>query len=200
MDARMNAPADAADEERFPTLTEAGRAMLHFLREHPRAPIFRNRSGNRLLAAEVEQVCAWERAQRVARVGWQPGELPEWVRPFAERCIAEVPFFRRYGALLARWEEVPTTSRADLSRDVAQFVSDSIPTERLLRFSTSGTTGHPLWIPSLPLVAARGNRSSARARAGRRSAARLAAEVFHLRLRHARSRRVRLGEAEPSPR
>ena len=44
------------DAERFPTLGEAGRRMLDFLRNHPAAPIFRNASGNRLLATEVEQL------------------------------------------------------------------------------------------------------------------------------------------------
>jgi len=39
-------------------LTEHGRRMLQFLREHPHAPRFRNQSGNRLTAANVERVRA----------------------------------------------------------------------------------------------------------------------------------------------
>ena len=56
----MNADA-ITDAERYPTLTEDGRRMLEFLREHPHAPIFRNQSGNRLTADEVSRVREFER-------------------------------------------------------------------------------------------------------------------------------------------
>ncbi len=49
---------------------------------------------------------------------------------------------------------MPTISRADLSRDIAQFVPDSVPIDRLINFRTSGTTGHPLLLASHPVVAA----------------------------------------------
>src|SRR4030095_6178369 len=42
----------------------------------------------------------------------------------------------------------------DLSRDIAQFVPDSVPIDRLINFRTSGTTGHPLLLASHPVVAA----------------------------------------------
>ena len=51
---------DPTDAERYPTLTEHGRQMLAFLREHPNAPRFHNQSGNRLTAEEVERVRAFE--------------------------------------------------------------------------------------------------------------------------------------------
>jgi phenylacetate-CoA ligase len=65
-----------------------------------------------------------------------------------------VPFYRRYGAVPPTFEELPTTSRADLSRDIAQFVPDPLPLDRLINFRTSGTTGHPLLLASHPVVAA----------------------------------------------
>ena len=71
----MNADA-ITDAERYPTLTEDGRRMLEFLREHPHAPIFRNESGNRLTADEVALVRGFEREARLAEVGWRPGERP----------------------------------------------------------------------------------------------------------------------------
>jgi phenylacetate-CoA ligase len=49
---------------------------------------------------------------------------------------------------------LPTISRADLSRDIAQFVPDSTPIDRLINFRTSATTGHPLLLASHPVVAA----------------------------------------------
>src|SRR6185295_10995953 len=71
-----------------------------------------------------------------------------------ERTLADVPFYRRYGSAPANFADLPTVSRADLSRDIAQFVPDSIPVDRLIHFSTSGTTGHPLLVASHPVVAA----------------------------------------------
>jgi phenylacetate-CoA ligase len=142
------------DCDRYPTLTEAGRKLLNFMREHPHAPIFRNQSGNRLTADDLERVCQFEQEALQAEIGWREGELPEWVSDFVERSLSEVPFYRRYGAAPTRFQDLPTISRADLSRDIAQFVPDSLPIDRLINFRTSGTTGHPLLIGSHPVVAA----------------------------------------------
>ncbi len=155
----MNPATDASptDAERYPTLTAGGRRMLRRLREHPHAPIYRNQSGNRLTAAEVATVRAFEQETLAARFGWGPGAgsmPPPWLPPFVARCLEQVPFYRRYGPPPLRLADLPTTSRADLSRDVAQFVPDDVPLERMMYFSTSGTTGHPLLLPSHPTVAA----------------------------------------------
>ena len=142
------------DAERYPTLTDDGRAMLRFLREHPHAPIFRNESGNRLTARDVERVRAFEREVLSASVGWGEGEEPGWISDAISHCYAEVPFYRRLGAPPSRLREVPPITRGDLGRDIAQFVPDSAPVERLINFRTSGTTGHPLLLASHPVVAA----------------------------------------------
>ena len=149
----MDLPA-TDDDERYPTLTPDGRRTLEFLREHPRAPVYRNASGNRLTREDVDAARAFERAVVGASVGWLTDTPPGWLRPFVAHCLEQVPFYRRYGSPPARLPDLPTISRADLSRDVAQFVPDDVPTARLMQFSTSGTTGHPLLIPSHPLVAA----------------------------------------------
>lgn len=144
----------SSDADRYPTLTEAGRRMLEFLREHPQAPIFRNESGNRLHADEVARVREFERQTQAAEVGWRAGELPVWTREFVEQCQSDVPFYRRYGSVPIDFHDLPTISRADLGRDIAQFVPDSLPIDRLINFRTSGTTGHPLLLASHPVVAA----------------------------------------------
>jgi phenylacetate-CoA ligase len=146
--------AGITDADRYPTLTEHGRRMLDFLQGHPHAPIYRNRSGNRLTADEVERVRAFEREVEAAEVGWRPGELPAWLDEFVDRCFADTPAYRRYGSRPRNFHDVPTISRADLGRDVARFVPDGVATERLINFRTSGTTGHPLLLASLPTVAA----------------------------------------------
>lgn len=147
--------SETTDEERYPLLTDAGRRMLQRLREHPNAPIFRNKSGNRLTAPDLERVVAFERETRDAWPRWQSGEEPGWIGGFVARALTTVPHYRAYrrepDATLAT---VPTISRADLSRDIAPFVPDDVPIDRLIHFSTSGTTGHPLLVASHPTVAA----------------------------------------------
>jgi phenylacetate-CoA ligase len=146
--------ADPTDDERYPTLSEHGRAMLEFLREHPRAPLFRNRSGNRLTAEEVDRVRTVCAEVAEAPIGWKPDAPPSWLADFVTRCFAEVPRYRRLGAVPGRFEDIEPVSRADFSADIAAFVPDSVPLERMINFRTSGTSGHPLLLPSHPVVAA----------------------------------------------
>jgi phenylacetate-CoA ligase len=146
--------AETTDAARFPTLTEHGRRLLDFMREHPHAPIYRSESGNRLTAEDVENVRAFEREVAVADVGWNPHGVPEWLDAFVDRCFETTPFYRRYGSRPRDIRDIPTIGRADLGRDIAQFVPDDVAVDRLINFQTSGTTGHPLLIASLPHVAA----------------------------------------------
>ena len=147
-------PDAITDSDRYPTLTEHGQNMLRFLREHPHAPTYRNESGNRLTIADVEGVKAFERETLAAQVGWPPTQQPIWLSEFVERCLREVPFYRAYGAVPKRFEHIPCTSRADLSRDIARFVPDPVSVDRMINFQTSGTTGHRLLLASHPAVAA----------------------------------------------
>jgi phenylacetate-CoA ligase len=149
-----NVDAETTDAARYPTLTEHGQRLLELMREHPHAPIFRNESGNRLTADDVERLRSLEREVAVADVGWAPSRVPGWVDAFVERCFETTPFYRRYGARPRDFGDTPTMSRADLGRDIAQFVPDDVAIDRLINFRTSGTTGHPLLIASLPIVAA----------------------------------------------
>src|SRR5882724_6455092 len=86
------------DQERYPTLTDHGRKMLEFLREHPHAPIYRNLSGNRLTADEIQSQRGFEAEVLSAKVGWSAQALPAWLDSFLEHCFSAVPFYRRYGA------------------------------------------------------------------------------------------------------
>lgn len=148
----MSEPTDA---DRYPTLTEAGRAMLIRMTEHPAAPVYRNRSGNRLLREDLDGLAVFEKAMLAAPIGWRPGTPPDWILPFLAETYAQVPHFRTRGPAPRRLADVPTTSRGDLARDIASFVPDSVSVDRLINFRTTGTTGHPLLIASHPVVAAR---------------------------------------------
>ena len=150
----MSMEPPISDSDRYPTLSEPGREMLRFLREHPAAPIFRNQSGNRLTADDVEAVLRFEREVADATITRRRGERPNWVDDFVARSFADVPYYRGYGSPPTRFEDIPTIGRGDLGGDIAAFVPDGLPLDRVINFRTSGTTGHPLLMPSHPVVAA----------------------------------------------
>ena len=153
MDARVISD-DLTDAERYPTLTEAGRRMLEFMREHPHAPIYRNSSGNRLNAEEVARLRETEAEVLTAKIAWTPQSPPAWLANFVAQCRSDVPAYRRITTTeTSAFQSLPTISRADLSRDIATFVPDSVSLDRLINFRTSGTSGHPLLLASHPLVA-----------------------------------------------
>ncbi|MQA39426.1 AMP-binding protein [Rugamonas sp. FT29W] len=143
------------EEERFPTLTPAGRGMLEFLCEHPAAPFYRNQSGNKLLAHEVEQVRRFEYDVAQATVGWPSDGKPDWLDAFIRSAFDTVPYYRQLGSPPKIFEDLPTQSRAALAADITPFVPDTVEIARLINFRTTGTTGHPLLIASHPVVAAR---------------------------------------------
>lgn len=145
---------DHDDEGRHPNLSEHGRRMLARLREHPNAPIYRNHSGHRLQPGELAQVQQWEDEAIGARLDWEPNVPPGWVSTLVASCLADVPFYRRYGAAPRTFTQLPTITREDLARDMAYMVPDTVDLERLINFRTSGTSGHPLLMASHPLVAA----------------------------------------------
>lgn len=141
------------DPERYPTLSEAGAQMLKFLSEHPNVPIYRNQSGNRLLAEDLDALEAFERDLTNRQVHWNAQQRPPWLDDFVARTWAEVPHYRQQGNI-PQFTDIAPVERADFSRDIATFVPDNVPTERMLNFSTTGTSGNPLLLASHPRVAA----------------------------------------------
>lgn len=143
------------DSDLFPTLSIEGKRILDFMREHPAAPIFRNRSGNKLSSSEVDELMNYEREISSSAVGWPQDGKPVWLPEFVERTLGDVPYYRQPGKPMGSFEEIPTVCRADFSSDIARFVPDSIAIDRLINYRTTGTTGSPLLIASHPLVAGR---------------------------------------------
>lgn len=143
------------DFERYPTLTESGRRILEFMREHPAAPFFRNQSGNRLSASEVNELREYEIDIRSSKIGWREHGFPDWRQDFVHRAFDSMPFYRKLGSPPIRFEDIPPVGRSDLAKDIADFVPDHIEVDRMINFRTTGTTGHPLLIASHPVVAGR---------------------------------------------
>src|SRR5438128_8139610 len=146
--------AELTQDERYPWLTTSSRQLLEGLQEHPAAPRFNHHCGDRLTAAGLERVRQFEQHIRAAS-GWQPGQTPAWLAEFVSACFRDVPFYRRYGGAPARLADVPTTSRADLSREPWHFVADALPLDDLIVYNTSGATGHPLNVLSHPEAASK---------------------------------------------
>jgi phenylacetate-CoA ligase len=81
---------------------------------------------------------------------------PEWIAAYVQRCVDDVPFYRRRTPSRASLTNIPTCSRADLASKTWDFVPDSEPLDELVVFSSSGTTGHPTRTPHHPFSAACG--------------------------------------------
>ncbi len=137
------------DAIRQPGLSAAGLALMQRMQSHPCAPVFRNRSGHKLSRHEQALAAAFEQDVLAHR----PAARPAWLAGFVARACRTVPAFKPYAG--QEFARLQTWSRADLAADVARFVPDDVAADRLILFSTSGTTGHPLVVPSHPLVAAR---------------------------------------------
>ncbi len=135
---------------RFPSIDEAAFKRLRWLEEHPAAPRFTHRGVDRLTPAGHQRVTTFEADLGAEPRGWRPGETPAWVMDFAAMCFRDVPAYRAFGPLPPALADIPTTSRADLSRAPWEFVPDSLSLDGLTVFQTSGATGHPLDIITHP--------------------------------------------------
>ncbi len=142
------------DRVRMPTLDEHGSRLLKHIIDQPYAPKFHNRSGSHLSAAELCELTFYHEHE-LPQQGYADFNENSWLDEFVRNCFVHVPFYRQYQAHNLPFHQVPTIRRADLSADIAQFVPDHLPLDRLLAYQTSGTTGHPLTIPSHPSIAAR---------------------------------------------
>jgi phenylacetate-CoA ligase len=144
--------AEPTDRERYPTLTDAGLATLRMMREHPCAPIYRKQSGNRLTADDIVALHTFDKKLDSQT---QADTSPAWIGDALLYAYNTIPHYRALGSAPAQLIDVPPISRADLAADIARFVPDDVSTDRMINFQTTGTTGHPLLIPSHPQVAGR---------------------------------------------
>jgi phenylacetate-CoA ligase len=104
------------DAERHPFITPAGQELLDRLLEHPRAPRYNHRCGDRLTREGLRRVRAFERRLGAARPPAPADGVPPWVRVFARRCLETVPFYRGRGGDPRRFAELPTCGREELGR------------------------------------------------------------------------------------
>lgn len=150
---------ELTDPVRLPLLSKAGRRLLARMYTHPAAPHFRNFSGHRLgwwARWEARWRHAWLRHAPIG--AWATGEPvqpPPWVKAWWAWQSFHVPAWPRWQDAFGVWAAQPTTSRHDLQRDLLSHMPRLRQQDaRLICFTTSGTTGHPIRVPSLPVVAA----------------------------------------------
>lgn len=150
----MFGPLD--DHALFPLLTDGARATLKRLREHPHAPIYNWRTGERLNEAALARVRAYGQQLKTAERGWRPGEPPPWVIDFAQFCRREVPYHRRRPDWSDNFSQLPPMTREVIRTRPWDLVPDPLPIDDdLIVYTTSGTTGRRLRIISCPEAPAR---------------------------------------------
>ncbi|MEM7786513.1 MAG: AMP-binding protein [Bacteroidota bacterium] len=140
-----------------PLLTEAGDVLLRRMEQHPAAPRWNYTCGDRLVAADLPVLDAM-RADLAAEPASGPGEIPETVVARLLRERARVPHLAAHlpetaSEIVRTWADLPTLSREDLVRRTPAFVPDAADLDRMVIYSTSGTTGHPILIPNHPVGA-----------------------------------------------
>ncbi|AKF07019.1 phenylacetate--CoA ligase family protein [Sandaracinus amylolyticus] len=129
-------------------------ARVRRIEQHPSAPIWRWRAGDRIDGEDLRAIAAFEATLRSRRedLAHDPSDAPPerviaWLRSMRDR----VPIFRariREGIDLARsFSEIATSSREDLALRPELLVPDDAPLERMIVYRTAGTTGHALLVP-----------------------------------------------------
>ena len=139
----MKIDAPLTDAERFPLLTERGQSTLKWMREHACAPRFNHNCGDRLTQAGLERVRAYE-STLDAPFARSREELPDWLPGFIEKCVRDVPFYRRRARGQTDFRKIEPCRREDLGREPWSFVPDSQALDDLIVYNTTGTTGHPI--------------------------------------------------------
>lgn len=137
------------DRELFPMLDEHGDRMLRWFREHPNAPRYNWRTGERLSEEGLARIRDYDGRVKQGPRPWKRGELPEWVGPFAERCFTQVPFYRNRKAS-ADFFSLPVVRRDEFRKQPWALVADDLPLENLIVYTTSGTGGTILKYPATP--------------------------------------------------
>ncbi|MDP2316579.1 MAG: AMP-binding protein [Pseudomonadota bacterium] len=125
---------------RTPLATAAGAALLRRLQEHADAPPWSHTLGDRLHAEDVPALDTFRRT--LGPVLADPAALP------LARWRETVPWVRTRAPDTVAWADIPLQGRADIAYRLVDLVPLDADLRRLFHYETSGTTGHPLSIPS----------------------------------------------------
>lgn len=143
------------DDSKFPGISSEGRQMLYRLSAHPHAPILRDHSGPSLSTEDCLSVRDFFTDVEKGSPWKSLCSPPDWLTEFVARTLKVVPYYRSKYPEGAAFDAITPIGRAQARIHVARFVPDDLPVDKLIVFSSSGTTGLPLSVPSHPIVAAR---------------------------------------------
>ncbi len=144
------------DAQRYPLLTPEAHRFLQALRQNPHAPAWNHRCGDRLTADGLARVRDFARQLKAGPAEWTPGVPPAWVYEFARRSVTAVPHYRSQGidhrTANSEFNRIPPTSRETLAKEPWTLVPDEVALDDLIVYDTSGRTGHPIVVPTHPIV------------------------------------------------
>jgi phenylacetate-CoA ligase len=123
-----------------PLADPAGAALMRRLREHADAPPWSHALGDRLHAEDLPALAAFRRT--LGPVLGDPAGLP------LARWRDTVPWVRTHAPQGVAWADIPLQRRENIAFDLVDLVPLDADLGRLFHYETSGTTGHPLSIPS----------------------------------------------------
>jgi AMP-binding enzyme len=123
------------------------RAQLDALREHPSAPRFNFNSTDLLNRASLQDVQRFAK-ETVGLPFWGPEELPSWMPGFLDMVYRQVPYYREFGDAPTDFQAVPSVSRVELRKQVERLIPDDVAFSDITVYSTSGTSGTALAIPT----------------------------------------------------
>ena len=129
----------------------AQQAFHQGLLEHPNAPRYNFTSTDYLTHERLQEVKRFEQSFSGATF-WKEGAYPDWLSDFVAEVSRTVPFYRAWGAPPKTFEATPTWGRDALKSEVRNLVPDHLPLEAMTVYTTSGTTGSTLPIPTHPNV------------------------------------------------
>jgi phenylacetate-CoA ligase len=111
--------------------------------QHPHAPRWNHTLGDRVNAADLQAVGEYRTS--VASTDWLERYVIE-MRAHSWWFEANVPADFR----LVNWDSLPRMTRNNLAEELHLLVPHDADFERLISYTTSGTTGHALVIPTHP--------------------------------------------------
>ena len=132
-------------------ITSEQKTFERALQEHHAAPRYNFRSTDMLTTERLAEVRAFE-ANFGSGSFWTSGRHPDWLSDFVEQSLRNVPYYRALGRAPRSFEAIPSFGRDVLKNEPWNLVPDNLELETMTVYTTSGTQGSVLAIPTHPNV------------------------------------------------
>lgn len=134
--------------QKTPLLTKQGYECLKEMQLYPTAPKWNAEYGDQITQADFDTLKTHEKTLTSYTHSHIPNDdffdtLPH-LRSLIPAFQQQLPLGMHYKR---DWEDLDTTSRADLAERLEQFMPHSVNANEIMMYATSGTTGHAILIP-----------------------------------------------------